>query len=69
MINDSLGNPNSDKVLVQKDIINPSIVNIIEIMNLNQTYWDKVPSIRILVNDLNLDRVWYTIGTTTIYLP
>ena len=68
-INDSLGNTNQDRVLVDKDLVNPSIVNILEIMNLNQSYWDTEPIIRIQASDPNLDEVWYVVGTTTIYLP
>ena len=57
--NDSLGNIYENNIIVQKDITPPNITILLP--EANETFGKDPPSFIIFVNDVNLDKMWYTL--------
>jgi hypothetical protein len=63
--NDTLGNIGSDSVIVNKDTVVPTIV-----VNLpaNNTVIVTQPLISVTVNDVNVDKIWYSVDSNIRFL-
>ncbi|MFX0003403.1 MAG: hypothetical protein ACFE9J_07960 [Candidatus Hermodarchaeota archaeon] len=60
--NDTSGNVKTQDITVRKDIIAPTIrVN----RPIDRSVWDSPPIIKVYITDMNLDSIWYTIGTSS----
>ena len=59
-VNDSAGNMNSNEVFVRKDIIAPVITILIP--EINEIFGRFAPAFQILIDDINLDQVWYSLN-------
>jgi len=59
--NDTAGNIGTQDIVVRKDISAPIIVVY---QPVDGTAWDSPPIIKVYISDLNLDEIWYRIGTT-----
>jgi len=57
--NDTSGNVAFSEVVIQKDTTVPNIVIINPVMN--EEFGETAPTFRITIEELNLDKVWYTI--------
>ncbi|MHA1197017.1 MAG: right-handed parallel beta-helix repeat-containing protein, partial [Promethearchaeota archaeon] len=61
--NDTSGNVAFSEVIIQKDTIEPNFVIVNPIMN--EEFGETAPTFRITIEELNLDKVWYTIEGIT----